>query len=85
MAFVLSPELLHLETMSNFANIVPGYRCMSRKLLVVHAAVAEVLHMIGAAETIDKILWEWERITCLSQDVTDASLLAERSNLIMAS
>jgi len=41
--------------------------------------------MIGAAEAIDRILWEWGRILYLSEDGADADLLANRLNLIMAS
>lgn len=66
-------------------NLVPEYPSISRTLLGVHAAIAEVLHMIGAGEAIDNILWEWERILYLSEDGADAGLLADRLSLIAAS
>lgn len=67
-----------------FVNLVPEYPPISRKLLGVHAAIAEVLHMIGAGSVIDKILWESERVIYLNPDGTDATLLEGRLHLIMA-
>jgi hypothetical protein len=67
-----------------FLHLIPEYPQISRKLLAIHAAIAEVLHMIGAGEAIDRILREWERINYLSPDGTDATLLDGRLQLIMA-
>ena len=68
-----------------FVNLVPEYPSISRKLLGVHAAIAEVLHVTGAGEAIDDVLAEWERIIYLSEDGADAKLLADRLSLIGAS
>jgi hypothetical protein len=57
---------------------------VSSKLLRIHAAVAEVLHMIGAAEAIDQILRDWDRIQVLSEDGADAQLLRSRLQLMVA-
>jgi hypothetical protein len=65
-----------------FSNLFPEYPPISRKLLGIHTAIAEVLHMIGAGDAIDRILNEWERLIYLSPDETDAVLLASRLQLI---
>ena len=68
-----------------FVNLTPEYPAISRRLLQIHAAIAEVLHMIGAGEVIDKILQDWERIHQLDEGGADISLLDSRLKLVMAS
>lgn len=80
-----SPEAVSSGDYVEFVNLVPEYPSISRKLLGVHAAIAEVLHVTGAGEAIDDVLAEWERIIYLSEDGADAKLLADRLNLIGAS
>jgi hypothetical protein len=63
---------------------VPDYPPILRKLLGIHAAIAEVLHMIGAGDAIDKILWELERINYLDEGGADLELLEGRLHMIMA-
>ena len=65
-----------------FPHLTPEYPKISRKLLSIHAALAEVLHMIGAGEAIDKIMREWDSIQVLSEDGGDAALLWHRLQLI---
>lgn len=67
-----------------FVHLIPEYPAISRKLLRIHAAISEVLHMIGAGEVIDTVLREWERLNHLDEEGEDAELLAQRLNLIMA-
>ena len=80
MAF--SPGAIASGDYVEFVNLVPEYPSISRKLLGIHAAVAEVLHVTGAGEAIDDIFAEWERIIYLSEDGADAKLLADRLGLI---
>jgi hypothetical protein len=68
-----------------FVGLVPEYPSISRKLLGVHAAIAEVLHSTGAGEAIDNVLAKWGRIVYLNEDGADAKLLADRLSLIVAS
>lgn len=65
-----------------FLNLIPDYPCISRKLLAIHGAIAEVLHMIGAGEVINEILREWDSFQVLSEDGRDAELLDRRLQLI---
>jgi hypothetical protein len=67
-----------------FVHVIPEYPPISRRLLTLHGAIAEVLHMIGAGEAIDRILWELERINFLDPNGTDAKLLDGRLQMIMA-
>ena len=67
-----------------FIHVVPEYPAISRKLLRVHAAIAEVMHTIGAGEAIDAVLRDWERLNHLDEEGGDADLLAQRLNLVMA-
>jgi hypothetical protein len=67
-----------------FLHLVPEYSCISTKLLGIHGAIAEVLHMIGAGEAIDKILREWDSLRVLSEDGMDGELLGGRLQLIAA-
>ena len=67
-----------------FVHATPEYPAVSSKLLRIHGAVAEVLHMIGAAKAIDQILREWDSIQVLSEDGADAQLLRNRLQLIVA-
>ena len=67
-----------------FVHAIPEYPQVSSKLLRIHSAVAEVLHMIGAAEAIDQILRDWDSIQVLSEDGADAQLLRNRLQLIVA-
>jgi hypothetical protein len=62
-------------------HLTPEYPKISRKLSL-HAALAEVLGMIGADEAIDKIMREWDSIQVLSEDGGDARLLWHRLQLI---
>ncbi len=64
-----------------FIHVVPA---ISRKLLRVHAAIAEVMHTIGAGDAIDAVLRDWERLNHLDEEGGDADLLAQRLNLVMA-
>ena len=66
-------------------HLVSEYPPISRKLLGVHAAIAEVLHMTGAGEAIDRILRDVERISYLDESGADSGLLEDRLHLIMAS
>ena len=66
-------------------HLVPEYPLISRKLLRVHAAIAEVLHMIGAGEAIDRILHDVDRIRYLDENSADLALLEGRLHLVMAS
>lgn len=68
-----------------FVHLVPEYPAVSRKLLGVHAAIAEVLHMIGAGEAIDRILRDVDRIRYLDEDGADWALLEGRLHLVIAS
>lgn len=67
-----------------FIHATPEYPPISTKLIRIHAAVAEVLHMIGAAEAIDAIFRDWDSIQVLSEDGADAQLLYNRLQLIAA-
>ena len=67
-----------------FVNLVPEYPSITTKFLGIHAAIAKVLHMIGAGSVIDKILWESKRVIYLNPDGTDATLLEWRLRLIIA-
>lgn len=66
-----------------FVHATPEYSAVSSKFLLIHAAVAEVLHMIGAPTTIDQILRDWDSIQVLSGDGADAQLLHNRLQLIV--
>ena len=55
---------------------------MSPKLLRVHAALAEVLHMIGGGDPIDQFLCDLERVDVLAADGSDAPLLMQRLGLL---
>jgi hypothetical protein len=68
-----------------FVQLVPEYPPISRKLLGIHAAIAEVLHMTGAGHAIDMILREVERINYLDEGGADMLLLEDRLHLIMPS
>ena len=65
-----------------FPHIDPRLPKISTKLLGIHAAVAELMHMTGAGELIDKLLRDWEQIEVLSEDGADAELLRERLQLV---
>ena len=67
-----------------FVHAVSEYPQVSRKLLQIHAAVAEVLHMIGAADAVESILRDLDNIQGLSEDGADAQLLSHRLQLIAA-
>ena len=67
-----------------FVHAIPEYPQISNKLLRIRAAVGEVLHMIGAAEAIDSLLRDWDSLQVLSEDGTDAELLHNRLQLIVA-
>jgi hypothetical protein len=67
-----------------FVHAVPEYPQVSRKLLQIHAAVAEVLHMIGAADAVESILRDLDNIQVLSEDGADVQLLSHRLQLIAA-
>ena len=67
-----------------FLHAVPEYPQVSRKLLQIHAAVAEVLHMIGAADAVESILRDLDNIQVLSEDGADAQLLSHKLQLITA-
>ena len=62
-----------------FVNLDPS-KCpsVSRRLVDIYAAIAEVLHMIGAGEQIDKVLQDWERIEHLDEKGADIALLEAR-------
>ena len=45
-----------------FVQATPEYPSISSKLLRIHAAVAEVLPMVGAGEAIDALLRDWDNI-----------------------
>ena len=69
-----------------FPNLKPSeYPFVSKRLIGIHAAIAEVLHMIGAGEHIDKILEDWQRIHYLDEEGADIELLNARLSLVMAS
>jgi len=69
-----------------FLNLKPSeYPSISQSLIAIHAAIAEVLHMIGAGEHIDKILEDWQRIHYLDEEGADMELLSARLRLVMAS
>jgi len=55
-------------------------------LIRVHAALAQVLHMSGAAEAIDKILRDRDEFqqTVLARDGSDAEFLAAQLSMIAA-
>jgi hypothetical protein len=68
-----------------FTNFYPeSYLDVSRYLLCVHAAIAQVFHMLGGGENIDDILHDAESITQLAGDGSDCSILNERLSLVMA-
>ena len=67
-----------------FVHSVPEYPQVSRKLLQIHAAVAEILHMIDAADAVENILRDLDNIQVLSEDGADAQLLSHRLQLIAA-
>ena len=67
-----------------FVHMVHEYPAILYKLLQVHTAIAEVIHMIGAGGVIDAVLRDWERLTYLDEEGGDAELLAQRLNLVMA-
>jgi hypothetical protein len=73
------PSGEHVE----FVYLVPKYPPISKKLLSVHAAIAEVLHMIGASEAIEEILGGVERIRHLDQGGADLALMEGQLNLVM--
>ena len=60
------------------------YSDVSRYLLRVHAAIAQVFHMIGGGECIDDVFHNAESITQLGDDGSDWSILSERLGLVMA-
>jgi hypothetical protein len=68
----------------DFLHAVPEYPQVSRKLLQIHAAVAEVLHMIGAADAVESILRDLDNIQVLSEDGGDAQLFSHKLQLIAA-
>lgn len=67
-----------------FVHVVPEYPAISRILLWVHAAITEVMDMMGAGEVIDAVLRDWEQLTHLDEEGGDADLLAQRLNLVIA-
>lgn len=60
------------------------YPDVSPLYLRIHSAVAEMLLVTGAGNAIDEIMHEWEEFISLSEDGTDAELLAARLSLIQA-
>ena len=79
----ISPEAVASGEYVEFLDLVPEYPSISRKLLGVHAAIAQVLHITGAGEAIDNVLAEWAQIKYLGEYGADARLLVDRLNLIM--
>lgn len=60
------------------------YPDVSRYLLRVHAAIAQVFHMVGGGEHIDDVFHDAESIIQLAGDGSDWSVLSERLDLVMA-
>lgn len=68
-----------------FTNFYPElYPNVSRYLLRVHAAIAQVFHLIGGGEDIDDVFHDAESITELASDGSDWGILNERLSLVMA-
>jgi hypothetical protein len=68
-----------------FTNFYPeSYPDVSRYLLRIHAAIAQVFHMIGGGEYIDDVFHDAESITQLAGDGSDWCILSERLGLVMA-
>jgi len=69
----------------DFRSVDPRkYLDVSSEYLRIHGALAQVLHMTGAGEAIDRILWDWNQYVVLAEDGTDAELLSARLSLIEA-
>jgi len=69
----------------NFNSLDPvSYPDIDPFLLRIHAALAQVLHLSGAAEAIDKIMRDRDQVAVLSRDGSDAELLYARLSLIQA-
>ena len=68
-----------------FTNFYPElYPNVSRYLLRVHAAIAQVFHMIGGGEAIDDVFHDAESITQSAGDGSDWIILNEILSLVMA-
>ena len=80
--FSLLPGFVPSGDYVEFFHATPEYPQISGKLLAIHAAIAEVLHMTGAGEAIDIMLREWGSIQVLSEDGADAQLLLNKLQMI---
>jgi len=60
-----------------FLNVDPdAYESIDETLLEIHASIAEVLHMTGVGEMIEKLWGDWEELPVLAEDGTSANALS---------
>lgn len=71
------PEGLRIGDTFDFVNVDPSlYESVDRRLLAVHSSIAEVLHLTGAGEVIDRYLQDFENTKVLSQDGSSVDILS---------
>ena len=66
-------------------NIDPTvYESVDYRLLNIHASLAEILHLSGAGEVIDRILRDLDVTKCLAHDGSSTEVLALAMNQLIA-
>jgi len=71
------PGELRFGDTFEFVNVDPSlYESVERRLLVIHSSIAELLHVTGAGQVIDRYLQEVEDIQVLSEDGSSVDILS---------
>jgi hypothetical protein len=66
-------------------NVDPTvYESVDPRLLDIHASLAEVFHLSGAGEVIDRILRELDAMKCLADDGSSIEVLTLAMNRLIA-
>ncbi|KAI5780998.1 hypothetical protein DFH27DRAFT_519580 [Peziza echinospora] len=60
--------LLPPERQITLVSDDPRYLLPNRYLLETHAAIAKILHISGAGEYVERVIWDFEQIACLAED-----------------
>jgi hypothetical protein len=68
------PGELRFGDTFEFVNVDSSlYESVDRRLLVIHSSIAELLHLTGAGQVIDRYLQDFENTQVLSEDGSSAS------------
>ena len=71
------PREIRTDDIVTLVNVDPTvYESVDPRLLNIHASLAEILHLSGAAEVVDRILRDLETTKCLAHDGSSTEVLA---------